>query len=408
MTGIGTAASQYVGKHSLENVGYCAYLQLLHSTDTFSQPSRGSLVATQTNRPRTGDVLYSTPTHILNGAPGVEGAADEYQSAHNATPRDGATRPKADVPQSVYGQSSIKDDTSDIDPPILTSSRAFRDSAFSSNTRYSHEIPIAWTGGLDLEKLHGKMSPGGANEPVSTYFANIPETSVLEPSERPQAKSPEARTSIYPGGRKPSPVAEEPEEVYGFDATDDEQAHPQPRTTSDLDKRDVVAARKASPIPLVGAATRRSEAASFGQLRIGNPSNLHAQSPVPSPTTISSPSSPSSPSSQRHPNEPGSSSIGGGWVLVNVESSRAKTDPMANRVTPNGRRLSSNPLGNSGSRSPSHPQQQQTHAPTSMSPIAKVIVAQDAISPAVDENNTTGLKRLFSKSKSRKRLSKNK
>lgn len=314
------------------------------------------------------------------------------------TSRDGVT-PPTDVPQSVYGQASIK--STDSTPPILTSSTAFRDSAFSSNTRYSHEIPITWTGGLEAENGLDKPSPSASSQPVQAYFANLPvDNRDSLAVQQPKHFDRRSTGPNLPGAWKPTPVQEEPEEVFGYDGTDDERSPPHSRSCTDPEKRDVDAARVASPVPLEAAAMRRSEAASFGMLRQVKPTGQSVQNPGQLPPNLPLP---------RLSDPPPPASSGGGWVLVNVESSRAKTDPMANMVVNNSRKFSGN--SRSGSRSPQQRQQtegQQGQLATSMSPIAKVIVAADAISPAVDESNATGFKKLFSRSKPRKRLSKSK
>ncbi|KAH7880544.1 uncharacterized protein C8R40DRAFT_1165504 [Lentinula edodes] len=160
-----------------------------------------------------------------------------------------------------------------LSPGVFKNSGIYRDSAFSSNSDVSAEIPIKWTG------AHRESQQIREEKRIS---------------EGPK----------FPGGWEASPI-EEKEEIdatgrvsLNFDL--DQNKHPE---------MPVYDVRVASPeITMAVSGTRKSEA---GLIELNNAT---FSPPPPLPTQSSSDDAPSSPKGK--PREVGS---GAGWVLVNIE-----------------------------------------------------------------------------------------
>lgn len=150
--------------------------------------------------------------------------------------------------------------------PLLGAS-AFRDSAFSSATEFSREIPIKWTGPLADDVFQGKLEQG------------YPKTNRV------------LSTPVIPGGWQATPVSEKGDEgewktpVQGTPIHENEQRFESPEIVRpDFD-------------------LRRSEAALVGVIKSTSPTP-----PIPSPSKAPA-------------------GGGTGWVLVNVDAPKAAMVP---------------------------------------------------------------------------------
>ncbi|CAA7266600.1 unnamed protein product [Cyclocybe aegerita] len=245
-------------------------------------------------------------------------------------------------------------------PPLLGGG-AFRDSAFSSSSGATVEIPIQWTGPLKEEFKFDQEKP-------------------------PRLKSSRlSSTPMFPGGWQPTPIAEKAEDETGIPAPPVQQTQ-QTTPIHELDSR-----IESPEIMQPDVALRKSEAALVGIIQ-----STSSPPPVPSmhqperkDTTASSPG-------------------GKGWVLVNVDNN-AVNGTAQQAATNSEPQATSSPEGPiPGSPKPNGVAKPNTPVPEQASPAAKAIVIIDAMeskhkkSQSASKNKeegSSGLKRFFSLSR---------
>ncbi|KAJ3883055.1 hypothetical protein F5051DRAFT_487407 [Lentinula edodes] len=243
-----------------------------------------------------------------------------------------------------------------LSPGVFKNSGIYRDSAFSSNSDVSAEIPIKWTG------------------------AHRESQQIRE--ERRISEGPK-----FPGGWEASPI-EEKEEIdatgrvsLNFDL--DQNKHPE---------MPVYDVRVASPeITTAVSGTRKSEA---GLIELNNAT---FSPPPPLPTQSSSDDAPSSPKGK--PREVGS---GAGWVLVNIEgkNDNGTVAPPVSEVGP-----ASSSAGREISSSDNHPSSAESSSKSVVKPVddpstpkakAIVIVHNPEGKKGKTKKDSSRIKRLLS------------
>ncbi|KAJ3516791.1 hypothetical protein NLJ89_g910 [Agrocybe chaxingu] len=248
-------------------------------------------------------------------------------------------------------------------PPLLGGG-AFRDSAFSSSSGATVEIPIQWTGPLKEEFKFDQEKP-------------------------PRLKSSRlSSTPMFPGGWQPTPIAEKAEDETDIPAPPPQQTQ-QATPIYELDSR-----IESPAITQPDMALRKSEAALVDIIQ----STSSPPPPVPAmPPTERKDTSASTPGGQ-------------GWVLVNVDSNAASG--IAQQTATNSEpQATSSPEGPiPGSPKPNGVAKPSTPVPEQASPAAKAIVIVDAMeskhkksqSASASKNKeegSSGLKRFFSLSR---------
>jgi hypothetical protein len=298
-------------------------------------------------------------------------------------------------------------------PPLL-SSGVFRDSAFSSNTDASHEVPIKWTGtnrGNDI-KEDREDEEYNVDEVQTGKSNRLSGGPVLPGGWAPEMDKPQSPSGIQNGNGHPSMLP-----VLGKqDKGPDKSVHN-------------VSSRVSAPeVRHAPEGMRRSEMASFGMMPLPGPPvpsyNPPPGPPKPSyhpprpPLTSSTSSLPpvsfSNKGKSREMRRQPSDLSSQGWVLVNVEGKRTPSVDQA------GKQLGHPPPNNLGYKGTSSSSLARTDsskyrrepqlAQSSMSPAAKAIVIIDAVearsktrSPkrAMDgaDSSGSGVRRFFSLSK---------
>ncbi|KAI5122594.1 hypothetical protein M0805_004809 [Coniferiporia weirii] len=334
------------------------------------------------SRVKTGDVFYETGFDnnysMYSSAGGIhdefqppgypahppsQGSSSESRDlSRQLTPRD-STELSNYVPQSVCGYSESGTRT-DSTPPILNPA-VFRDSAFSSATSHSYEVPITWTGMPDLDKGKERGLLSGPRPPAE-YESPAPETDGgynggledgPEKLSRPSQRISTAPRFTSSGGWQPTPIDEIPEDLGRMSFGD-----PQRRTARDRspERREVDAERVTSPILMSSdklGATRKSEVAQY---------DVIAGRSLPPSTPITSKTD--------------------GWVLVNVAESTLDSGNI---------RISDATSSLPGTSALS----------SSLSPVVKAIAAEDAASSTSQRypQGTSGLRRFLPGSKVKSR-----
>ena len=298
-------------------------------------------------------------------------SASTSDSSRQLTPRDDAA-PPSDVPQSVYGQ-VFNDAVSDPNANIL-SPEAFRDSAFSSGSSQSYEIPISWTGPESDKKDHRfsgqiDLKPSRKSQWSESGF----ESTGRRSSTFVRRQSP----LNFTGGWNPSPIEEKSEDQHrqgwSVEGGNNNSNHGGIPERKEVDAERVASPTKSDQL----AASRKSETVLYGMVPEKHPTPNQDQR-----TSANSPPSPVQP-------------IGSGWVLVNIDSARQRGSNLdlrrvdgENGSTHHVEQSSGNPEGAALS--------------SSMSPVAKVIAAADAVAQP-EEERPSKFKRLIGKSKSKSR-----
>ena len=235
-------------------------------------------------------------------------------------------------------------------PPLLGIG-TFRDSAFSTQSELSYEIPIKWTGPVK-EELNTKSE---RSKPKPNRLSGSP---------------------MFPGGWQPTPIEEKGEDELGQRRTSNRE----PQTTPIHE----IGSRVQSPdIVKPDISLRKSEAALVRVIQDTSP-----------PPSLPSP-------------EPPNAAMGGGqgWVLVNVENSNNLSPSAGSEGPPRdvtGMRLPQ-PSSSSGPGPCSTP-------PMENSPAAKAIVIIDAMdskhkktqstsNPKDSREGSSGVRRFFSLNK---------
>jgi hypothetical protein len=215
--------------------------------------------------------------------------------------------------------------------PALLGPGAFRDSAFSSNSEASYEIPIKWAGIGDML------------DPDQTH-----QTARSKPSIENRVSS---TGPMLPGGWQPTPIEEKYEEEGGM-------MNGQPTSDPDADEdaktpiHEVVSRVVSPEMNEPDVRLRKSEAALVGMV---------AETMPPKPKELQG------------------SGTGQGWVLVNVEGSNSPTfgesDSPPHVLSRSPDLLSPTSQSSGGPNTPQHP----SSAHATMSPEAKAIVIIDAV-----------------------------
>ncbi|EJD04147.1 uncharacterized protein FOMMEDRAFT_167393 [Fomitiporia mediterranea MF3/22] len=391
MTGIGSANQRSFVAGNANGAARSLSPQDFPRSSIESDPSQGYRDPHQAERGRvkTGDLFYETGPNsttqqpqmtfseaigkdvqaIGHSSPGGSSSESRHSSNH-LSPRD-LTEPPEDVPQSVSQR--VVSDASSVTPPILNSG-VFRDSAFSSSTNRSYEIPIKWTGAPDGEKDKDSRPFSYSRLPIERNSSS-PETDEgyggsvengAPPTQRPSS------TPTFPGAWQPTPIVEIPEDQGGLASSDAAENERSP------ERKEVDAERVASPIASdFPEANRKSEAGLISEM--------------PQPTH------PTTEEKRRSSNIPSSPTKSDGWVLVSVAD--GVTDKRTSGLSGERPTSPSSSSDNSRSKSPKP-------VASSLSPIAKAIVLEDAKHPANKDNDTRStstLKRIFSVTKSKTR-----
>ncbi|KAF9569734.1 hypothetical protein CPC08DRAFT_756716 [Agrocybe pediades] len=264
-------------------------------------------------------------------------------SSSPSPPKDlgSAVDPRAGLEETLE-----EDETS----PRLLGIGTFRDSAFSSNSELSCEVPIKWTG------------------PLREELKQAQEVHRMKPSRNP-SNGPQ-----FPGGWQPTPIMEKAEEDYPPAASPEEpekKVTPIHELTSRFDAPEVI--RPDMPL-------RKSEAALVGIIQ-----STSTSSPPPLPE-----------SNSKGPQTPG----GQGWVLVNVDNSGGNDLTQGQNIAHPERQ----PIQHGEPEAaPSH---SNTPQPEQASSAAKAIVVIDALDSKHKKNKSvsspkqseggSGVRRFFS------------
>ncbi|KAF9270389.1 hypothetical protein L218DRAFT_1071827 [Marasmius fiardii PR-910] len=297
-----------------------------------------------------------TPPLISTPPPAPASPSSSNASPSNVSPSTPSDHERDELFNRNAGRS--------LDGPLL-SPGAFRDSAFSSSTEMSKEIPIKWTGlDLDVPSI-GEKRPAKADRMSSVG-------------------------PILPGGWQPSPVEEEKEIVFpspepGIKAGTEHSLN------VDLKQNVRVASPEITDPP--EQQLRQSEAASMGMIF---PSEPPAVPPL--NTDLSK---------DKQHQESSSSSSGQGWVLINVEGKDSAVSPgPAKEISKDvgaspGAQSSPSP----GPKTANGHIKQPTSENASMSPAAKAIVIIDAVDGKKSKQkkesspSTSRVRRFFSLSR---------
>ncbi|KAL5519120.1 hypothetical protein ACEPAH_803 [Sanghuangporus vaninii] len=332
--------------------------------------------APQQENPR-GSRPEDTTSNVHRPRPSSLGEADsESQRSSRQFNRRNSSEPPDDVPQSVSDR--VVSDATSLTPPLL-GPRIFRDSAFSSSTTKSCEIPIAWTGPTideeerDSEHFTCKRIPA---ERIPSSLETDEGYGGSAESGVPPAKR--SSTPKFPGAWQPSPISEVPEDQGGLASPETDQRRDAASEHSP-ERRDVDAERVASPVrPYSPEATRKSEVALIGT--VTKPAQL----------TIST-------EKRRSANAPTSPTKADGWVLVNIAD--GATDKRASSSSGDRPKSPSATKSSTDLRSKSP---ESTNP--SLSPLAKAIVVEDAKKPIHEKSQSaSGLKRFLSGSRAKSR-----
>ena len=297
--------------------------QLSPTDSILARPHRSSVdgEGPTPGRVKTGDLFYETGPVVqhqrdtkwqsTDATPSPESGAPSKQH----TPRDLSASP-SDVSQSVHEPRVISEHSS---TSRIMNSNVFRDSAFSSATGHSYEIPIKWTG-PDEDKWRERVTalPGLSATPSPEEQGDFHFTNNGDKNHRTIQR--QSTTFNVPGGWQPSPIDEKAEDQGGLAPSKPSRGGDGRKTSDPPEMKDVDAARIVLPVSSNSpAASRRSQAALYGmtasQIQTP-PSNTrpaqHRQhsDASPSPTSPSSPSSPMSGT--------------GGWVLVSFADSSSR------------------------------------------------------------------------------------
>lgn len=259
--------------------------------------------------------------------------------SHSPSPPASPTR-HTPVPHGQQRDSMTHADQNDVhgaNTPPLLGPGVFRDSAFSSNSDVSYDIPIKWTG------------IGNILDPSQTEQA-----SRLKPSVEKRVSS---MGPMLPGAWQPSPIEEKYEEEDGM-VNDQPASAPGQGPTTPIHE---VVSRVVSPeMNEPDMRLRKSEAALVGMVAETMPSKSK---------------------------DPPNSGTGQGWVLVNVEGANSPT--FGDSDSPS-RLISRSPVASPASQSSggANTPQLPSSEHATMSPEAKAIVIIDA----VDANNKSKAK----------------
>lgn len=315
----------------------------------------------------------SSPAHSGETPPNLRSSPDLHIQTMAAIPAHHESAPQRPPPSAYVSDSSAQSGpVTPGTPQELLGPGVFRDSALSTSTDMSAEIPIKWTGGMERETWvdHDDGAPAVQRESLAT--------------------------PMFPGGWQPTPIEEKPEHTHpehhhgeALTIILDQDKHPE-QPLHELNDR-VASPEITSPQTV----RRQSEAGVLGHM------------PDPEP-----------PSSKGKEKE--------GWVLVNVEGQSASSpepgaegeqrqgssnsgttqvlsqspEPLSPSSPATTRLAESSPiLGPPIGQQPSNPQ-------GTMSPAAKAIVILDAVDQkqqAKSKKNKSGsssrIKRFFSLSK---------
>ena len=301
-----------------------------------SSPGRYRALRPVSTRSKTPPLLKSnpvspttTPTHPLPTPP-----------AQTQTPSSGAPS------QPQHGRSS-----SSTTIPLL-SPGVFRDSAFSSNSDATVEIPIKWTG--------GNVGDGG------------------ETRDRGKRKS-SSPGLMVPGSWAPTPVQELPEEGH---ITEDAHVN-----NNHSGKQAVQEVASRVPLPEVRHPSERqirSEIGSVGMI-LPQPSPSPPPPPPPPSSGLSAPSAQSKSKGKESLNDGGMQ----GWVLVNVEG---KNHPRSPEVISS---LSSPQSPNGTAKLKSSSEHGAMSAPAKTIAMVDAIEAKSKPKSKSNDPSPSGFKRLF-------------
>ncbi|TDL28674.1 hypothetical protein BD410DRAFT_863039 [Rickenella mellea] len=400
MTGVGTRGEIYVtptqGLSSERNHPY----NVVPPSRAGRQPSPEILYTTPSPRETQTHAMESRergsrkspPPHITD-MPIPPSEISEYATAPNTISSDETHRLPPDVPRSVYGYGPIENDAttikgneepattptttkaSSINPtPPLLGGDAFRDSAFSSSTAQSYEVPITWTGSVSDGRGNNLSSIHEAQSIPFNEHALIEEVRRSTPLELPgawQPTPPEEKTAEAGAlrARAPSPLAQIAE--HATVAASSDPAH--------LPDRKDVKARVASPtVSEQGeGGGRKSEVAAIGIMSgMAKEGKPEAQ--------------PQSVAKRNGNEEPTANGNGKGWVLVSVEGTGTPVSEV-DKTFPPATTLSPPSLATT-------PEEEPPLAVSSMSPMAKAVAAADA-KQSTTTSTSSPIKRFFSRSK---------
>ena len=370
MTGIGSANQRNFT--TKQNDSYPPPLEPALRSPYERGPAENRL-SMSTERVKTGDLFYETGSpyaqtqreelpfeRMFNNPPAIIGTVESSPdtsnpasrpSSRHLTPRD-STEPPSDVPESIHDTMTpgTRPDSGFHIP------NAFRDSAFSSNTIQSHEIPIKWTGGSpEDENWEDRIStfPGLSFEHNSLALEIDGHSQSTDGGLGSVRRSYQRRSSSFspPGAWQPSPIDEKPEEQMFLEPASPQQLR-KINTERMPERKDVDAERVASPtLSDTLAATRRSEVALYDMVPERNKTTPQQR--------------------RRDSAEKRSSGQGtglGGWVLVNVTDTSSERPTSSSTIS--GSAPSSKTRTQCGSEGRSQswlPQQEFTK-----SPVAKV------------------------------------
>ena len=299
----------------------------------------------------TPDVFYSTsPFHGSPQEPTFNRATEQFPPPP-LTPKIqySDTTHQEDVPLPSPQFQLNPSSSSEPNTPPLLGPGVFRDSAFSTSSEMSAEIPIKWTGVI--------------TDPVAEAVESTPD---------------------FPGGWQPTPVEEKPDETSALNITLDQDTRPEQPIQA-------VAERVASPTLSDGEGPRKSESGLIGMVASSVDKGKGREvDEVQKEAAISGQA---------------------GWVLVNVEGSspaEMTASPVQEKQSQSQDSLKQPAESSSGSGSLAMGTEKPLvdAAPTSpsasMSPAAKAIVIVDAVDAKNKKSqaeSASRIRRLFSLSR---------
>lgn len=275
----------------------------------------------------------------------LDHAAQPYRSSppHSSGPNSQPTTPAAFTTRS--------DSSSHMPPHLLGpgvfATDEFRDSAFSSTTSGSREIPIQWTGDMGAVLHEGDEDAEKAREQQGA------ERKQEEPDPRRASSGP-----MLPGAWAMTPSEEKPDAIDRQNEIDITASPPRTHEGAEDGKPRDLEARVASPeLVEPGTEVRQSEAGLIGVMA-------------------------AAPEETRPPGpEHAKNGSGQGWVLVNVEGREAAPHAPGGGQAPTSADGSPDKAPSTPLRETHHNRSPSAHRSNSsgISPAAKAIAIQDAI-----------------------------
>lgn len=333
--------------------------------------SPGGTVRERQASERGGGVIYATGKNsspVLPRNPAGRSRSPSPPPRQTSSPRPQSPLRSSSSPKQSAIPSSDKSPT----PPLLgvgvfAVGSTYRNSELSSNTEAdvkSCEIPIAWTGNEEGRRVQ-----------------DLP--TIAENPKTPKAD----RLSIgpmLPGGWQSTPEEEKPAEVVSIGQDAVAKASPTPNTV-DAALQDVDAHVASPELMVADEKARKSQVGSVGVIPAPGP-----------PPPLPSPEKDSTTAEQKEDGENSNQ----GWVLINVEAKEHKRGKSSGSGPPT--EMVTVPTPKSNEAALDATVTPETSKEGTLSSAAKAIVMADAVEAKKEKAKSPGLKRFFTKNKTRK------